>query len=388
MEKLFYMTREIEIVETVSSINLFKYLDEYYQEWLEKEQVDLVKYDDNIMILEEKESKIRVVICREELIPAEICMSKGWEYYWLGRCFKNYNYELNSKIKYFKNKGFYANNYAEFFISYSKLEEVLPETAMQKFKIDDVEFEIGSPSKIFKLIFQHISTDDHFEWEPYYTIKLRNVKKEMLEDYLQNAMYFLHKHCPSDVFGDYPVVYQYSYYDDYWVETEEVDESKLNTNFRLGKYPEALAFYNKGKLNRDVLNFYKVLEYFFLINRKNDFKLFILDYNQNQDIEKILTDITGVYRTSEVDLLKNLVKNISNLESIMGTAFSKGLISSKDDKDDLAKKIYDYRNSIVHGKGDTNLSLLVPSILDSNNNEWDIIIENIADLVIKQFCYA
>ncbi|MED3275450.1 hypothetical protein [Bacillus thuringiensis] len=72
----------------------------------------------------------------------------------------------------------------------------------------------------------------------------------------------------------------------------------------------------------------------------------------------------------------------------MATAFSKGLISSKDDKDDLAKKLYDYRNSIVHGKGDTNLTLLVPSILDSDKNEWDIIIENIADVVINQFCFA
>ncbi|MEY8350902.1 hypothetical protein AALF16_21965 [Bacillus cereus] len=97
-------------METINSVELFRMLlDEYYQEWIEEELVEVLKNDDNTIVLKEKESTIRVVINRENLIPEESHVKKGWEYYWLGTYFKNYNYELNSKIKYFKDKGFYAN---------------------------------------------------------------------------------------------------------------------------------------------------------------------------------------------------------------------------------------------------------------------------------------
>lgn len=376
-------------MESVNSVELFRMLlKECYQEWIEEELVVVLKNDDNRIVLKEKETEIKVVIDRERLIPVENTVKEGWENYWLSRYLRDYNYELNSKIKYFKDKGFYTGNYAEFLFTYTQIEDVLSETVMQNFKIDDVEFEIGSPSNIFKLIFNHISMDSHFEWANFYTIKLRNVKKEMLEDYLQNAMYILHKYCPSDLSNDYPEVYQYSYFHEYWVETEIVDESNLNTNFRSGKYPEALALYNEGKRKRDFLNFYRVLEYFFLINRKDEFESFILDYNQNKDIDKVLEKITEVYKLKEDILLGSLLNKINNIEPIMDKAFSKELISNNTDKEEFAKKLYAYRNSIVHGKRDTKMDLLVPAILDINNKDWELIIESMADLVIKQFCYS
>ncbi|PGT07238.1 hypothetical protein [Bacillus cereus] len=377
-----------------TGMDTFRLLEEYYQYWIEEGFISVLKYDDDIFILEEKESKNRIVITRENLITPDIPITKGYEWYGLEECFKNYNYELdNNKMKFSRDKGFYANNYAEYFFEYLKLNEEfqgrLSETQVLNFKIDDVEFEIGCTSETFKLIFNHISMDKHFEWDHYYTIKLRNVKKEMLEDYLQNALYYLYKHSPSEYSNDYPHIYQYSYYYGGWNEIEGVDESEFIKNFSLGKYTEALAFYNDGKLNRNFLSFYKVLEYFFLINRKDEFKSLILDYNENDDMDKVLKEITRVYKTKEEDLLEVLLNNINNLEPIMDTAFSKGLISSKDNKKEFAKKLYGYRNSRVHGKKDTNLNLLVPSMLDFNSNdEWELVIEDVADLVIKQFCYS
>lgn len=375
------------------SIDTFRLLEVYYQHWIEEEIYNLLKSDDDIFILEEKQSHNKLVITRENLITPGVSISKGYEWYGLESCFKNYNYELdNKKMKYSKDKGFYANNYAEYFFEYNKLEEEFvqgspPETSIMNFKIDDVEFEIGIASDTFKLIFNHISLDKHFEWDYYYTIKIKNVKKEMLEDYLQNALYFLYKSSPSEYDNDYPHIYQYSYYYDGWNQLED-DESEFVKNFSLGKYTEALAFYNEGKLNRDFLNFYKVLEYFFLINRKDEFKSLIVDYNQNEDMDKVLKKITNIYKTKEDALLEVLLNKINNLESIMEAAFLKGLIGSKDDKKEFARKLYEYRNSRVHGKKDTNLNLLVPTILDSYNiDEWEIVIENVADLVIKQFCY-
>lgn len=385
--------KEIEIMSR-TNIDTFRLLGDYYQHWIEEELFSVLKYDDDIFILEEKKSHNKIVITRENLITPEKSITKGYEWYGLESCFKNYNYELdNKKIKYSNDKGFYANNYAEYFFQYSKLELEFQlgsysETPVLNFKIDDVEFEIGIASETFKLMFNHISMDKHFEWDNYYTIKLKNVKKDLLEDYLQNALYYLYKYSPSEYDGDYPHIYQYSYYYDSWNQIEDVDESEFVKNFSLGKYTEALAFYNEGKLKGDFLSFYKVLEYFFLINRKDEFKSLILDYNQNEDMDKVLKEITKVYKTNEDVLLEVLLKKINHLEPIIDAAFSKGLISSKGDKKEFAKKLYEYRNSRVHGKKDTNLNLLVPAILSfDSNDEWEIVIENVADLVIKQFCY-
>ncbi|PFR36752.1 hypothetical protein [Bacillus cereus] len=369
----------------MSSVELFRFIEDYYQDWTEKELFNVLKSDDNIFILEKKDSKNRIVVKRESLIPSGICIKKGWELCQLGKCFRNYNYELdNNKMKYSKDKGFYNNDYAEYFFRYFKIEDITV-----NFKIDDVEFEIGSPSETFKLVFNHISKDEYFEWEHYYTIKLRNVKKETIEDYLQNAIYFVHKYYPSDLFNEHPRILQYKYIDENWPGGEVVDNSILNQNLSLSKYTEALAYYNEGKQKRDFLSFYKILEYFFLINRKDEFKSLILEYNQNEDMDKTLKEITKIYKTNEDLLLEALLNKINNLEPILDKALSKGLISSKDNKKEFAKKLYDYRNSRVHGKKDTNLNLLVPTILDlESNDEWEIVIENVADLVIKQFCYS
>lgn len=384
MRKLFTMSKEIELM---SSVEVFGLIEAYYEHWIEEGFFNVLKSDADIFILEEKESKNRIVIKRENLVTPDISIQEGWEWRGLEKCFRNYNYELdNSKMKYSKEKGFYNNNYAEYFIQYLTIEDIFSETL--NFKIDDVEIEIGSPSETFKLIFNHISTDQYFDWGHYYTIKLRNVKKNMLEDYLQNALYFLHKYYPPDWVNEYPFIFQYTYLEDKWGGGKEVDDSISDQNLSLGNYTEALAFYNEGKRKRDFLNFYRVLEYFFLISRKDDFESFIFDYNQNKDIDKVLNKITKVYKQSEEVLLENFLNKINNIEAIMDKAFSKRLINNKTDKEEFASKLYTYRNSRVHGKRDTKMDLLVPAIVDSNNKDWEIIIENIAELVVKQFCYS
>ncbi|PGK52425.1 hypothetical protein CN918_32080 [Priestia megaterium] len=376
-------------MKILDSVDLFELLGEYYhRRWIENGNAKFLKKDSNIVVLEEKESKTKIAIKRENLIPEDLRVTEVFGWYKLEEFFRNYNYELDNKIKFSKDKGFYAKEYAEYLFKYIKIESEFPETAMRNFRIDDVEFEIGEPSQIFKLIFHHIAMDDNFDWDGFYTIKLRNVKKDEVEPYLQNAMYYLHKYSPSDLIDDYPHIYQYTYYPDNFINMGEETDSKLNKNFRLGKYPEAIAFYNEGKLKQDFLSFYKVLEYFFLINRKEEFASFILDYNHNKDIDRMIKEITGVYKTNEDVLLKNLLSNVNNIDSVMNVAFLKGLITNKDDREEFANALYSFRNSKVHGKKDTNLSLLVPSISDSENKDWEIIIENIADLIINQFCYS
>ena len=62
---------------------------------------------------------------------------------------------------------------------------------MLKFNIDDVEFEIGEPSDMFKVMFHHISDDDNFEWENIHTIKLKNVDKKCWK-VISNMQYILY----------------------------------------------------------------------------------------------------------------------------------------------------------------------------------------------------
>lgn len=107
--------------------------------------------------------------------------------YGLSLIFQEYNYKSdNPKMKYFKDKGFYINNTAEFLFNYTLTESEYRDHPMLKFNINNVEFEIGKPSDMFKVIFHHISDDDHFEWENIFKIKLKNINKdeEMLEGYL------------------------------------------------------------------------------------------------------------------------------------------------------------------------------------------------------------
>lgn len=377
---------------TVDAVEVFDCLKDYYQNFIDEGIIKNLKVDNDIFIWEEVKSGIKVAIKRENLIT-QTRLIDGFQFLLVGRFFQDYNYELdNRNMKFFKDKGFYINNSAEFLFQYSKFENGYPYNSMVKFNIDDVEFEIGEPSKLFKVMFHHLLQYTPFKWDNIYTIKLKKVNKEMLENYLQNAMYVIHKHAPSEFVGEYPQVYKYLYTHDYYNKIDISDEKEGNEvvkGFRVGKYPEALAFYNEGKQKRDFLSFYKVLEYFFFINRKNEFEDYIKKYNEDNNLDQIIKKITNVYRDKEMDLLKTLINSLEKMEPILESAFSKGLISNQDDKIEFAKKLYEFRNSKVHGKGDANFELVVPTILNiDENNEWEIIIEKLAEMVINQFCFS
>ncbi|EJR05167.1 hypothetical protein II5_03157 [Bacillus cereus MSX-A1] len=376
-------------MKVFSDVEVFQCLKEYYNSFIDEGIIKIVKDDNDILVWEEQKSGYKIAISREKFIsPKQV--RRPWKMYWVSRLFQEYNYKLdNPQIEFFKDKGFYIKNTAEFLFHYTLIESEYPDHPMLKFNIDDVEFEIGEPSDMFKVMFHHISDDDNFEWENIHTIKLKNVDKKMLESYLQHAMYIIHKFAPSDLVGDYPQVYQYLYTHDYFTEPEEIIEGEVSNNFRMGKYTDPISFYNEGKQKKDFLSFYKVLEYFFIINRKDDFEAHITTYIKDKDLDEMIRGISDVYNDKERNLIEILINKIEHIEPILELAFSKGLISNQDDKKEFANNLYEYRNSRVHGKGGANFELLVPAILNSDDsNEWEIIIENLAELVILQFCYS
>ncbi|WP_242245344.1 hypothetical protein [Bacillus cereus group sp. BfR-BA-01330] len=377
-------------MKTVDAVEIFKCLKDFYQGLIEEEIIEVLKDTNDIFVLREMKSDIKIAIERKNLVPSNRKVIAPFKEFTLWQDLKNYNFGLdNRKLTFFKAKGFYITNTAEFLFRYEKIQNELPDSEMKNFKIGDVEFEIGEPSELFKVLFHHISKEEHFEWEDFHTIKLKNINKEMIEVYLQNAMYIINKNAPSNLVGDYPHVYQYLYTHDYIKEIEEIIEGEVSNNFRMGKYANPIAFYNEGKQKRDFLSYYKVLEYFLIINRKDDLEAYITAYNRDKNLDRMINNISGIYGEKERELIQKLINKIENIEPILELAFSKGLISKQDDKTEFANKLYDYRNSRVHGKKEKSFKLIVPAILNLDDSmEWEIIIENLAGLVILQFCYS
>lgn len=374
----------------VSADVVFDCLKDYYKSYIEEGIIKIIKDDKDIFEWEEVNSKVKIIINRNNLIkPSRIL--EGTQSLWVARFFQDYNYELDNNITFFKAKGFQVNNYAEFLFSYSKIDAEFFGAEIPDFKIDDVKFEIGEPSELFNVMFHHFKQDIQFKHKQIYTIKLRNINKEKLESYLQHSMYSIHKQVPSEYVGDYPQIYKYLYAHNLLQDVEQTDEKvekEIDKNFKLGKYPEALAFFNEGKQKRDFLSFYKVLEHVFVINRKSEFEEYIKNYNDDKNLDLILNKITKVYKDNEIDLLGALINNLKSMKPILKLASSKGLISNQADKKEFTKNLYEFRNSKVHGKGDANFELLVPTILNLNKNyDWEIIIEELAELIIEQYCF-
>lgn len=132
------------------------------------------------------------------------------------------------------------------------------------------------------------------------------------------------------------------------------------------------------------------LNFFFIINKKSELKRSVEAYNESDDLDKFIKDLSSLYGTKETELLKNLINNIDNVEGVIKYAQSEGIIDNMDIST-FATKLYNYRNSIVHGKGDAKFSLNIPTIdvlhPKSKDRYWTEVLRRLADQVIKQFCF-
>lgn len=370
----------LDEIKALSDIEVFQCLKEYYNRFIDEGIINIVKEDNEMLVWVEQESGYKIAISLENFIlPIEV--RRPWKMHQVSRMFQEYEYKLdNPKIDFYKHKGFRIKNSAEFLFHYTLIESEYPDHPMCKFTIKDVEFEIGKPSDMFKVMFHHLSYDDDFNWENIYTIKLKNLnedEKKILEQYLQYAMFIIQKFAPSDLVSDYPQVYQYMYTHDYFIEPEEILEDEMELSFRLGEHTAPIAYFNEGKQKRDFLSFYKVIEYFYLITIQNDFEA------------STKTNKKGNGNVTEIELLEKLIYKIKHIEPLLDLAFAHDLISEVTDKEEFAKELYKTRNSEVHGKGGTKYNLSFPEILSlDDSNEWEIIIEALAELVILQFCFS
>ncbi|OPA18189.1 hypothetical protein [Bacillus cereus] len=307
--------------------------------------------------------------------------------------FGKYNFEKdNPGLEVYPYKGFYFKNYAEFFINDENLKFNWKDQDIE-FSIGSVKVKIGRPTDIFKLLNNYCYQDIQYnnswygEWKEFITISFSGIQKDEVENYLQQAIYatLLNNRALSNLSIGF----------DYRVLGEEEEEGIFINNgksYNVAKYPDVINFYNEarkpGNLDK-ALNYYKVLEYFFMINRENEILSAVEKYNNMANKADLISNISKIAKENEETSLKLLIGRISpRITEVIEDAFEKKLIKENSHLA-FAEELYSVRNDFVHAKQNhRRFEVWVPSILkEEEKYEWIHILEKIAMECIKEFCF-
>ncbi|WP_044810242.1 hypothetical protein [Bacillus toyonensis] len=304
--------------------------------------------------------------------------------------FEEYNFEVDNKgLIVYPYKGFYFKKYAEFFIEDENLKGYLRERDIE-FSIGGVKVSVGKPTNIFKLIknnnYEEIvhEVDWYYEWDDFYTISFDEINKEDVENYLQQALYIISNYintCPTIGFDLRS-----------WNEKEEMGFERSEKNYNVAIHSDVITFYNEAKKpgNLDkALNYYKVLEYFFMINREDEILFAVDNYNKRRNKADLISNISKIAKENEETSLKLLIERVNpRITEVIEDAFEKKLIKENSHLA-FAEELYSVRNDFVHAKQNhRRFEVWVPSILkEEEKYEWIHILEKVAMECIKEFCF-
>lgn len=256
------------------------------------------------------------------------------------------------------------------------------------FKIGDILVSISKPSNMFRFIFKSLKVIE--SWDSCYTISLNGIAKDNVNEYLQEALFFINATVKFIDLG--------------FNEKEKVEYNiNLTKNSRIIKLPKAnynepICFYNYSEnlLGEPYFHYnYKVLEYFFFINQGNKIQSL---YQQCNTVEllKGLNKICNTKETASLNLLLNNDQMKNHIQYILSYnieklpyALEEGEKCGSIDINKFSKYLYEYRNSIIHGKGDFNFDLKVPSLIEDTlpSIKWNSLVEALALYYIGYFCY-
>lgn len=388
----YYISREIIMIDK----GILEQIESYYSASIPNfsQEFDIIKLDTNSFVFECKDTGIIVALNWNDMFesirhPQILRWAKDEDTKYktlLSYRLKQGIKEGSSKIDVLDHCGFFTRGYGEYLLTYTTWDMNYPK--FDSFKIDNVNVTIGRPSNLYRFIFNYFWNDDGLVdgWNSFYTVKVENCTREELEGILQQALLCIATYVPPEIKGDYPEIIPFQFEDDHWVWNDE-PELPEKYDFPKTNHHEPLAFYNRARKSDDLLYYYKVLEYFFIINKKSEIQMLVSDYNIDSKIDKLMNSITKIYATKEDRLLENLLSNINGIDEIIERAYKEEIIQVKD-LTTFSNKLYEYRNSIVHGKKDARFELTVPTILnqDTNDNRWKGIIRILAEKVISQFC--
>lgn len=336
------------------------------------------------------DSRVEIVLEKEEyLIINEFRVGKKYKLYKDGSV-------DDDKIHVFEDRGFKFGNYMELLVEYSSFYSGFE---MKKFSIGNIKVKVDHPTVLFDAVMNEFCGDKYYESDSYYTISLQGINNDNYEEYIAKAIYLMGYYNPSTEDQSYPECFEFlgEYYYKYATDENVVDERRRNDSefsnkcFSDLKHYEAIAFYNEGMSlrGREIAfqYFYKVLEHFFLICRQDKIKHLIATYNNNNDIDEFMDGIVNIYKAQEEIQLKFLLKSVQNeIQKLIHDAYENQYIDIED-IEEFGKKLYLYRNTIVHGKSDERFLLKTPSQTgDKKEQFWTTIVSKIAEVLIRKYC--
>ena len=314
--------------------------------------------------------------------------------------------DCNQRFRVFDNLGIKYGDYAEVLFDFSEdLFQKLSDNDkfdLFEFKIGNVKVIISHPSLLYDIALNEFDGDKYYFWADYWTLSLSVITNDNYEEYIVKALFTI-RWFNEPIYAEWnPKCGEYyGYYDAICVDFEEREETidKRRKEYKYDgsifsdyRHYEALAFYNEGMLllgsEISFQYFYKVLEYFFLISRQDEFKSLIGDYNSTNKIDDFITAVTKIYQQNEEAQLTILLKSIeSDISAYINDAYNDGIISNSN-VDEFAGSLYLYRNKIVHGKSDTKFELKLPTLIKGKEERfWEKYIVLIAEILIKKYCF-
>lgn len=316
---------------------------------------------------------------------------------------KNYEIEYFIKdVKTVKDMGIFYSNYAEFILD--------PDLEISKkhFTIGDLEVDIDNqPTLLFNVAHYDLTHDKYYREAInnhfIFTLSLKgeSLNQENLEENLSKALFIL-GYYGDEFYKFYSNFFEYKdfYYEDSILkDTTPIDSrQQRNLEYNSGHFgninhPTAIRFYNEGMQIKDkeisFQYFYKVLEHFWVIARKEKFKVLISNYPDNKNIDDLFNNVQNVFSTKEGTQLRVLLESIDTKITQLGKyALEKGF-SKKDSIQEFSKSLYSYRNSIVHGKDEARLTLKLPNIWENEKEKfWIEAIRKISEILIEKYCLS
>ncbi|WP_440112200.1 hypothetical protein [Paenibacillus sp. QZ-Y1] len=233
------------------------------------------RLDESKFVFEHGETKVTVAVDYSNIISGHNMYSS------IGRVLISFKKEIiereNNALTLYRNCGFHdkKQDYSEFLLTYDSL-FYFDSSFVEHYMIGDIIVEVSEPSSLYRLIFNSFAKDKGFgdQWESHKTVKLRGCKFADQEKTLQQILFLIAKyHAPEYEFiADYPTIIPYTPHgeDAKWNDPEDKLDSREFDKFLYTpvKYSEPLSLYNKAKKLEDPILYYRVLEYFFIINKK------------------------------------------------------------------------------------------------------------------------
>lgn len=281
-----------------------------------------LRLDEELFVLQCKETSIKVAIDWKEVRDTHTYLRKSDYDDLLTSLDQRSLKKHNKKLNIFDDCGFHSNMYGEYLLTFDSLLDHYYYYE-KEFKIGDIEIEISEPSNLYRVLFSRFTLEDTFGgWSDLGTVRVHGFSYRNLESILQQVLLLIAiNDSPEEILtGDYPQIVPYMYEGDN-ISWNSRDQEELwlseSNEYPVANYFEPISFYNKAMRLEEPIYFYRVIEYFFIINLKSNFEKMIESYNKSNNIDLVIQECNSIYSNREVDLLKNLLSNIKGISELV-----------------------------------------------------------------------